>query len=352
MNDDLLARYLSYFLIVQILFVQYISRFPETIEKYYSNGVYKVISLFYRSSLGWITFSIGDLIYGVFLFLFIRFIYIIFRDEFTELRSYFLSICGTLSVLYFLFYFSWGLNYYRVPLADRLEISKGSYTTKQLHSFTEKTILKINQLHFSITKNDTLAFQVPYKKKEIYKMTKIGYKNLSQKHSFLKYKAASIKSSLFSTSLSYMGFAGYLNPFTGEAQVNSKIPIYTFAFTASHEVAHQIGYAAENEANFIGYLATTSHTDPYFQLAGHITALKYILNELYKRDADLYKTTLSKLNKGIFKNLKASSIFWNKYENPFEPIFKKGYSTYLKVNKQKDGIKSYSYMVDLLIHYH
>jgi hypothetical protein len=352
MKDDLLARYLSYFLVVQIIFVQYISRFPKTIEKLYSNGLYKVISLFYRRSLGWIPFSIGDLIYGVFLILFIRFIYIIFRDEFTELRSYFLSIFGTLSVLYFFFYLSWGLNYYRIPLADRLEINKGSYTTEQLNTFTEKTILKINRLHISVTKNDTIPFEVPYTKREIYKMTKMGYENLSKKHRFLKYKVPSIKSSILSIPLSYMGFAGYLNPFTGEAQVNSKIPIYTFAFTASHEVAHQIGYAAENEANFIGYLATTSHTDSFFKLAGHITAMKYLLNELYKRDADLYKSTLSKLNKGIFKNLQESSIFWDTYENPFEPIFKKGYSTYLKVNKQKDGIKSYSYMVDLLIHYH
>lgn len=352
MRDDLLARYLSYFLVVQILFVQYISRFPKTIEIVYSNGIYKAISLFYRNALGWIPVSIGDIIYGLFALLFLRFIYIIIRDEFTELRSYFLSICGTISVLYFLFYGSWGLNYYRVPLSDRLEIKKESYTTEQLNLFTLKTIKKINELHFSVTKNDTVPYSVPYKKKQIYKMTKTGYKNISKKHTFLKYTAPSIKSSLLSTPLSYMGFAGYLNPFTGEAQVNSKIPMYTYAFTVSHEAAHQIGYAAENEANFIGYLATTSHDDTYFQLAGHITAFKYLINELYKRDRNLYQSAFNKLNTGILKNLKESTEFWDAYENKLEPLFKKGYGTYLKANKQKKGIKSYNYMVDLLIHYH
>ena len=351
MKDDLLARYLTYFLVIQIIFVQYISRFPKTIEIIYSNGIYKVISLFYRNALGWIPISIGDLIYALFLFLFLRFLYIMIRDEFTELRSYFLSICGTLSVLYFLFYGSWGLNYYRIPLAEKLNIKKESYTTDQLLSFTEKTITKINQLHLSITNNDSIAYEVPYKSKEIYKMTKIGYQHLSEKHSFLKYKVPAIKSSLLSTPLSYMGFAGYLNPFTGEAQVNANIPKYTFAFTVSHEVAHQIGYAPENEANFIAYLATTSHPDTFFQLAGHISALKYLLHELYKREPIVYKTTLYQLNKGILKNLQESSTFWEKYENPLEPLFKKSYGTYLKVNKQKAGIKSYDYMVDLLIHY-
>ena len=105
--------------------MQVISRYPNFIEKYYSNGIYKVISLFYRTSLGWILFSVGDLLYAVFILLFIRFIYVLFRDKFSEIRSYRLSVGATISVLYFFFYFSWGINYYRVPLATKLNIEKG-----------------------------------------------------------------------------------------------------------------------------------------------------------------------------------------------------------------------------------
>ena len=127
--------------------------------------------------------------------------------------------------------------------------------------------------------------------------------------------------------------------------------MYTLAFTTSHEIAHQIGYAAENEANFIGYLASTKHTDTYFKLAGHVTALKYLLSELHKRDPELYKEALKNINSGILKNFQESNTFWTTYENPFEPIFKKSYNVYLKANKQKNGIETYSYMVDLLLHY-
>ena len=35
-----------------------------------------------------------------------------------------------------------------------------------------------------------------------------------------------------------------------------------------------------------------------------------------------------------------------------EPYFKKGYNSYLKANNQTKGIKSYSYVVDLLIAYY
>jgi hypothetical protein len=44
-------------------------------------------------------------------------------------------------------------------------------------------------------------------------------------------------------------------------------------------------------------------------------------------------------------------IFWKKYENPMEPIFKSVFNTFLKVNNQKDGIKSYNAVVGLIINH-
>ena len=351
MKDDLLAKYLTLFLVFQILFVQVISRFPLTIEKFYSNGIYKIIAGFYRIATSYIPFSIGDILYFIFILIAIKFIYIIFRDKLSEIRSYLLAIGGAISVLYFFFYGSWGLNYYRLPLAERLRIEQTNYTTEELSNYTKQTIHDINELHLKLTSNDSVSFKVPYSKKEILKKTKLGYDQISKKHPFLKYRHPSIKSSLLSTPLTYMGFSGYLNPFTGEAQVNSKPPKFSLLFTASHEVAHQLGYAAENEANFIGYLASTSHPDPYFKLSGKMVAARYLLAELHKRDVNEYQKISKTINYGILKKFKESREFWNQYENPFEPYFKKSYNVYLKANKQKSGIKSYNYMVDLLLHY-
>ena len=351
MKDDLLAKYLSNFLFVQIIFVQITSRYPNFIERYYSNGIYKGISVFYRTSISWIPFSVGDILYMFFALTFIRFIYVIIRDKMTELRSYRLSIGAALSVLHFLFYFSWGMNYYRIPLAEKLELERGNYSTESLNKITLHTIKKVNQLHTKVVSNDSIPYRIPFTKKELYKKAKQGYVELSKSYNSFKYQVPSIKHSLISTPLTYMGFAGYLNPFTGEAQVNSKIPLYTYPFTISHEIAHQLGYAAENEANFIGYLACVSHKNSYFQLAGHVTALKYLLSELRKRDNTLYQKAIAIIHKGILTNFRESYDFWQSFENPWEPLFKKSYNVYLKANKQKSGIKSYSYMVDLLIHF-
>ena len=62
-----------------------------------------------------------------------------------------------------------------------------------------------------------------------------------------------------------MGYAGYLNPFTLEAQINTKIPKLNYIFTAAHEMAHQLGVASESEANFIAFYTCIKNLDPFIQ---------------------------------------------------------------------------------------
>ena len=147
-----------------------------------------------------------------------------------------------------------------------------------------------------------------------------------------------------------MGFSGYLNPLTNEAQVDGLIPVFKFPTTASHEVAHQLGYAAENEANFIGCLAATNNEDIYFKYSGYTFGLRHCLHEIYRRDPDHTKL-LQTINPGILKNYQEVREFWDSHKNPIEPLFQNTYSYFLKANNQQRGMKSYSYVVALLVNY-
>ena len=198
---------------------------------------------------------------------------------------------------------------------------------------------------------DTLKIDIPYSKSAILDMAPIGYENLKNTFPKLEYQPASVKKSLFSYPLTYMGFSGYLNPFSNEAQVDAMIPVYLFPTTTLHEMAHQVGYAAENEANFIGCLAAINHNDIYFKYSGYTFALRFCLNEIAKRDEALFEKLCLTINKGILKNFKEARDFWDSYENPLEPLFKKTYSSYLKANSQAKGMESYSYVVALLVNY-
>jgi hypothetical protein len=179
-------------------------------------------------------------------------------------------------------------------------------------------------------------------------MAPLGYTNLKKTFPDLEYHPKSVKKSLFSYPLTYMGFSGYLNPLTNEAQVDALIPVYLFPTTSSHEIAHQLGYAAENEANFIGCLAAINHD---FNYSGYTFALRFCLNEIAKRDEALFDELYQTVNKGVLNNYKEARDFWDSYENPLEPLFKSTYSSYLKANKQAKGMESYSYVVALLVNY-
>jgi hypothetical protein len=337
-------------IIPQYLLITWLSYYPEFIERYYSNGIYPYISKLFRFMLGWLPFSFGDLVYAIAIIYIIRWVFKNFKRIKTDTKNWFIDVFSAISIIYFAFHLFWGLNYYRLPLHKSLGL-KSEYTTEQLIDVTKKLIEKSNTIHAKIIKNDSLPIAIPYSKSDILNMVPLGYKNLEKAYPHLEYSPQSIKKSLFSLPLTYMGFSGYLNPLTNESQVDDLIPIYIFPTTATHEVAHQLGFAAENEANFIGCLAAINHDDIYFEYSGYTFALRFCLNEIYRRDEALFDSITKTVNKGILKNYEDMRTFWDNYENPAEPLFKKSYSTFLKANKQSKGMESYSYAVALFVNY-
>lgn len=344
-------RLLTLLLPIQVFIVNWLSRYPDTIETYYSNSIYPYISSFFRIILGWIPFSIGDFL------LLITFIYMgislwrFFKIKPKQYYKYFFHICSRLSILYFFFYLFWGMNYYRNPVQENMNLTIPAYNIDELTVLTEKLLLKTQEIHFKLTKNDTIPVETVLTQTELLSRTVDGYTNLAEKYPQFEYSYSKVKKSLFSTPMSYMGFGGYLNPLTGEAHVNYNLVDFQLPATACHEVAHQIGYANESEANFIGYLAAINNDDLIFQYSGYFMALQYALRNISKNDKELHKEIFNRLPIGVQKNMKESSDKWQKYDNPLKPYFYKIYSLYLKANHQKDGMKSYGRMLELLMAY-
>lgn len=342
---------LSLLLPIQIILVQVAGEYPAFIELYYSNGVYPIISRFLRLLFGWVPFSVGDLMIAILSFTFFRFIYRLIKSRFKNWIPKAFHLTAILSGIYFCFYLFWGLNYYRAPLGETLAYNQKEYSTNQLISTTNYVVEQLNFYQHLITHNDSLKVENPYSQEEMYLMAIAGYQNLEADFPMLTYKTPSVKSSLMSLLQTYSGTSGYFNPLTGEAQVNDRIPKTGYPTTTCHEMAHQIGFAAENEANFVGFLAAKYNDDVYFKYASYRMAFAYLIGEVRKRDRQAFTEIWKKAHKGIRKDFKNSATFWQSYKNPFEPLVKKGYNAYLKANKQDKGTASYSYVVDLLISY-
>jgi hypothetical protein len=176
-----------------------------------------------------------------------------------------------------------------------------------------------------------------------------AYDSLAITEPQFAYRVRSVKASLFSYPGLYIGFAGYYNPFTGEAQVNILDPAITLPYTACHEMGHQLGYAKENEANFIGFLACRESPDPAVRYSTYLDLYGYAVRELYFRDSALALSLRATLNPGVRQDLRELQRFNRRYSNPLEPVIWRAYSRYLRANGQPQGVATYSDVTAWLI---
>ncbi len=352
MKQKKVYKILTVLLIMQWAFIQIIAQYPAIIEKYYSNGLYVYISKFLRIIFGWVPISIGDILYLAFGIFILKSIFILLKTKKIHLKNTFFKFGAFVSIIFFFFHFNWALNYFREPLFKTLKLEKTNYTSAELINLTKVLISRANNAQVLITKNDTVIVHNPLSKQKIEEKSPLTYSKLQEKYPQFKFENPSIKHSLFSLPLTYMGFAGYINPFTNEAQINSLIPKNNYPATVCHEVAHQIGFASESEANFIGYLAATHSNDSFYNYSGYLMALRYCLFEIYKTNPKQYEILKKEINRGILKDIKRNRDFWISYQNWSEKYFKGFYDSFLKANKQKDGMKEYNKMVSLLISYY
>ena len=344
----ILRLFLAFSIILQIVTVKILSKNPQIVESYYSVKFYPYISKFLRSIFDNFTFSIGDILY---IFTLTIIVFKVFKNRKMKIKKVIIDGLGILSVLYFIFHLFWGLNYYRTPLTQKLNL-KTNYSTEDLIKTTKEIILLTNKVHFDITNDTEKVVSLKLNFEDLKKEINIGYKNISKKYPFLKYYPSNQKKSLFSTPLSYMGFSGYFNPFTNETQLNWHTPKNSQPITQAHEQAHQLGFAAENEANFIAFLATNENNNIFIKYSALTFALKHCLNDLFIKDLDSFNYLKSSVNYGVLKDFENRQKKWNYFKNPLEPLFKKIYNKFLNFNNQKLGIKSYSYVVAHIVNYY
>ncbi|WP_412476382.1 DUF3810 domain-containing protein [Flavobacterium sp. TBRC 19031] len=339
---------LPLFLLIQLILLKILAFFPETVERFYSNGLYIWLSKCSRFLLGRIPFSVGDIVYS---FVVLYGIYWLYKNRKIPWKVKVWPLLSFISVAYFLFHLLWAFNYYRVPLFEKMKI-KREYTEQELVVFTENLITKTNAIHIAITNDREKKVTNPYSQDSVFKLTQNGYDQLAKEHPYFDYKIPSQKKSLLSLPLTYMGFSGYLNPFTNEAQVNDKLPMYGFPNVVCHEMAHQIGFGSESECNFIGFLAGVKNEDLYFQYSALSNALRYCMSNIGMKNEKEFDRLKVKINPGILKNYRESETFWQQYDTLIDKAFHTFYDQYLKSNQQEEGIDSYSKFVDLLVNYY
>ena len=329
------------------------SFFSLQVERVYSAGIYPKISAVLRVLLGWIPFSAGDFLYAwviVFLALQLRKIVLaIYRKQVTRtllFHGFGRCINGLLKI-YLAFNLLWGLNYDRLAIAYQLRLTEDKYTSQDLQVLADSLVQKLNKARANL--RDTLV-NYPANK-AVYRSAVDAYAEAATRYPFLSYRYKSIKSSMYSKPGNYFGFLGYYNPFTGEAQVNVAVPAFLIPYITCHEMAHQLGYATEDEANFVGYLAAKSSPDPLFRYSVYFDLFSYANGELFLRDSVTARQNYRRLDTLVKKDYQTYRQYLKAYKNPIEPIIRLFYGQYLKANNQPKGIETYNDVVAWLLAY-
>lgn len=333
---------------VQMALVYAFSLFPQSVEYAYTARLYSWIHAVRMFVFNFLPFSAGDIIYLLLIFLLVRWLWRTRKKWRREPTRQVASALSAISVFYFAFQLLWGLNYHRPDIQEKWQL-KRDYTSGELASFTARLIEKTNDLHKQMVGDTAAPVVLSLSSALIYEHAAKGFPKAARKYEIGTLQPVRAKTSLLRWPLTYMGFSGYLNPFTGEAQVNDLGPNYGLAATATHEMAHQLGYASEGEANFIGYLAAIENDENYVRYAGYTHALKYCLRSLQRSEPKVAEQLIPMINGGIMENFDQSRQFWESHENILEPGFKWFYDHFLKWNQQDEGLLSYNRFVDLLV---
>ncbi|MFN9710884.1 MAG: DUF3810 domain-containing protein [Bacteroidota bacterium] len=339
--------------LLPILCVYGFSQFPDFIENEYAQNIYPAISALLRKITNLLPFSLGDLLYlltGIYILLqIVRLIRNLRNKQIDKAEKLkpLIRLWLLLSGMYIAFYLLWGLNYYRQGVAQQMQLINQTYSQQELQELCDEITVSMTQLRTDPAFEQNLHTELP----SMLRDATSAYQKLSIKFPFLQAHDFSLKPSWYSDLGNYGGFLGYYNPFTGEGQINTDCPSILKPFIACHELAHQLGYASESEANFMGFLATEHSENISLQYSGQLEIFLYATGKLRVADSNAVKQYFEKLHPFIKKDLKDYRNYLRKHETVFLEWTNDFYDFFLKSNNQQTGINSYRDVVGWVIAY-
>ena len=357
-------KFLSLLLIVISIIILLMAKYNNWIAEYiFARGIFRFLSQIIISITNLIPVSIMEFtIYLGIPFLIGLVVYLIkillVKDGIRKERI--LNILANISLItslsLSLFILFAGINYYRYTFSqiNDIKVEESSldelyelnmHLTRQAYELREQLELDgqyINQdgvFQFANTNWDKLT-----------ETLNSAFTNLSIDYPVLRGNYSKPKPVLSSKFMSRMEITGIFWPFTLEANINTHAPDYTIPSTMAHEMAHLRGFMREDEANYIAFLACLYSDDLSFRYSGTMLALTHAGNVLYREDPLLYFETREYFDKGMRADLRHKSNYWSQFDDTLiSTVSTNMNDAYLKINNQKDGVKSYGRMVDLLL---
>ncbi len=326
--------------------------YSEKVEKIYSTSIYPFLAKKIGRVTGLIPVAIGEILVFILIFVMIASIILALIKPHVVIRNagkIFHAVIRLLGLAYILFYFIWGFNYYRQDYMTLADISVESASLEDLEGLVLEVIGKANEVRLDLLENDEGVFLIEEDFGTLAEMAKEGFKNYYIGDVDLSENYGKVKPLRVSKWMSYTGITGIYFPYTVEPNVNVDIPHTNIPSTMCHEIGHQQGFAREDEANFIAYMASINNPHPQFRYSGYYLALQHLISDIYKQDYELYHKVSLEISDAVKRDMNHEYYYWKLREGKAEKVVTTLNDNYLKANNQSAGVESYNGVVKLLL---
>jgi len=250
-------------------------------------------------------------------------------------------------VTYFAFLLVWGLNYRRLPFATLAGLAPSQVEVPALERLGAELVNITNTLRADVREDAAGVMQLDGDLADALERANGGLEEAARTYAPLAGDWGPPKPVYASAVMSFLGIRGIYFPFTGEANVNTSCPASTIPFSACHELAHLRGFAREDEANFIAFVACRAHTDADYRYSGYLAATLYVLKALPA--GATRSRLLTSFAPGVQRDLAEQRRWRERYQTPLADLSERVNDTYLRANGEAAGTRSYGRMVQLLV---
>lgn len=332
------------------------SFFPQAVASYFSFGLFQYIGLGLRFITSSTKLPIGEYVYLLLIIiLIINIILSLYKlkNKINTItyRTYLFRFGKKLTLkliqLYVVFMLIWGLNYQKSSPAKSFNLKMDtSYTEVQLDSLSLDLMKELNKTRQILSDSFIQGIEVD----QVFNNSILNYAQLKNRFPQLHVDKPILKQAAFPSWGDYLGYLAFYQPITGEAIIRTDVPLLTLPYTSCHELAHQMGYASEAEANFIAFVVAIESTDALLRYSMLLQIFTYCQSEHlgliaktgnfenWKQIVNRNKLLLDVKVRGDRKKIKD---FFIQRQHLLIPASTPLYDQFLQWNKQAKGIKSY-----------
>jgi hypothetical protein len=330
--------------------------FPLRVEALFSEGLYPRLGGLLGLAAGLVPFSLAEcLVLAAVLLCFLAAVRGLARvvrrqaKASSVLATWGANVALLAGLGYGLFLLLWGFNYARPPLSFLAGLPVVPAPASELAELSADLVDRSNRERQGLFEDHSGVLSVEGGLRGVSRRVAAGYAAARVSMPQLAGPLARPKPIFLSGLLSRLGITGLYFPFTGEPNVNTTVPDVELPFSAAHEVAHQLGFAREDEANYVAYLACRLHPDADFRYSGLLAASHYALAALHEVDPAAASRAQAGRSPAVLRDEAAIRAWIDLYRGRANEVGRRVNDAYLKTQGQAEGVGSYGRMVDLLL---